>query len=197
MIMPENYSLNSLEFLINFLLTHFPGKVVIMGVGNQFWGDDRAGLEFITKLKHKWHSTQSFAPVLEGERVLISAGEFPEDWLIRILDFKPEFVILIDAVDVQAEPGSIAILRREDLPDSACFSTHRLPLRSMVNLWEKNGSKVLILAIQPERIDFGERVSSSVERSINHLIELIPPLSNFKSIFFEFNPLLGKKECGI
>ncbi|MCX8011590.1 MAG: hydrogenase maturation protease, partial [Desulfobacterota bacterium] len=114
-----------------------------------------------------------------------SAGEFLEDWLIRILDFRPEFILLVDAVNIQAEPGSIAILDADDLPESSCLSTHRLPLRTIAKFWEEKGSKTLLLAIQPERFNFGEEVSSRVESSINKLIELIPPLHNLNSVFLD------------
>ena len=104
----------------------------------------------------------------------MDAGESPEDWFIRTLDLKPEVIIVVDAVDFQAEPGSIAILEPEALPESLCFSTHRLPLKSLLQLWGKDGSKTLVLAIQPENLGFGQGLSPRVKRSIDHLVELLP-----------------------
>ena len=173
----------SLESLADFLHPRFPGQVVILGVGNRLRRDDRAGIDFITKLKEKWCSNKSPAN-FEKKRLLVEAGEFPEDWFIRILDLKPEVVIVVDAVDIQADPGSVAILDAEDLPESLCFSTHRLPLKSLLKLWGENGSKTMVIAIQPEDIDFGEGLSPRVEMSINNLINLMPSLNPFTSSFF-------------
>lgn len=177
-------SQSSLESLVDFLHPHFPGQVVILGVGNRLRRDDRAGIEFIAKLKEKWCADTS-PENFETKRLLVDAGEFPEDWFIRILDLKPEVLIVVDAVDIQAEPGSVAILDAEDLPESLCFSTHRLPLKRLLKLWEGNGSKTMVIAIQPESIDFGEELSPRVEMGINTLIKLMPPLNSVTSSFFK------------
>ncbi|HJX30351.1 MAG TPA: hydrogenase maturation protease [Thermodesulfobacteriota bacterium] len=173
----------SLESLADFLHPCFPGRVVILGVGNRLRCDDRAGIAFIAQLKEKWCSNTS-PENFETKRILVEAGEFPEDWFIRILDLKPEVVIVVDAVDIQADPGSVAILGAEDLPESLCFSTHRLPLKSLLKLWEENGSKTMIIAIQPENLDFGEWLSPRVEMSINNLIKLMPSLTSVNSSSF-------------
>ena len=161
----------NLGSLLTFLHPRFRGQVVIVGIGNRFWGDDGAGPELITRLEEKWKLYESES---HAQRFFVDAGESPEDWFIRILDLKPEVIIVVDAVDFQAEPGSIAILEPEALPESLCFSTHRLPLKSLLQLWGKDGSKTLVLAIQPENLGFGQGLSPRVKRSIDHLVELLP-----------------------
>jgi hydrogenase 3 maturation protease len=173
----------SLELLVDFLHPRFSGQVVLLGVGNRLRGDDRAGIEFIVKLREKWCANKSSAN-FEAKRLLVDAGEFPEDWFIRILDLKPEVVIVVDAVDIQSDPGSVAVLDVDALPESPCFSTHRLPLKNLLKLWEKNGSKTMVIAIQPENLDFGENLSPRVEMSINNLIRLMPSLTSVNSSFF-------------
>ena len=175
-------SQTSLESLIDVLHPRFPGRVVIFGVGNRLRCDDRAGVEFITKLREKWCANQ-LSNGAETRRILVEAGEFPEDWFIRILDIKPEVVVVVDAVDMQADPGSVAVFDAEDLPESPCFSTHRLPLKSMLKLWEKNGSKTMVIAIQPESLDFGEKLSPRITMSINSLIKIMPSVNSVDSSF--------------
>ena len=163
---------SNLDSLAALLHPHFQGRVVIMGIGNRFWGDDGAGPELVSRLEEKWEARRLKSDSSAG-RFFVDARETPEDWFIRVLDLKPETVIVVDAIDLQAESGSIAILEPETLPESFCFSTHRMPLRSLLQLWGKNGSKTLVLAIQPETLEFGQGLSPRVKRSIDYLVELL------------------------
>ncbi len=164
----------NLESLASFLHPSFQARVVIIGIGNRLWGDDGVGPEFITKLKKKGES-QETGSNSHAQQLFVDAGDSPEDWFIRILDLNPGVIVVADAVDLQAEPGSIAILEPEALPESFSLSTHRLPLKSLLKLWEKSGSETFVLAIQPENLEFGHGLSPRVERSIDHLVELLIP----------------------
>jgi hydrogenase 3 maturation protease len=164
----------SLESLGAYLSPSFHGKVLFLGIGNRLRGDDGAGPEFITRLKEKCDSREDNTPS-DAFPVFIDAGESPEDWFIRIVDIAPEIIVVADAIDLQAEPGSIAVVDSEDLPDSLCFSTHRLPLRNLLRLWKDHGSNTVVLAIQPENLGFHQGLSPSVERSIDGLVELLSP----------------------
>ncbi|MDI6776828.1 MAG: hydrogenase maturation protease [Syntrophales bacterium] len=175
-------SLPNLESLTAFLHPRFQGRVAIIGIGNRFWGDDGAGPELITSLKEKWE-TWELESSSRAQRLFVDAGECPEDWFIRILDLKPEVIIVVDAVDLRAEPGSVAILKPESLPESFCFSTHRFSLKSLLELWEKNGSETLVLAIQPETLGFGQGLSYRVGESIDHLVGLLAPPHTVMSSF--------------
>ncbi len=163
-----------LEELAAFFHPSYPGQVVLLGVGNRLRGDDAAGCELVTALEQHWKARHnSLASNFQVNIVFIDAGECPEDWFIRITDLEPQVIIVCDAVDLQAEPGTVALLEAEELPEGLCFSTHRLPLRSLLTLWKENGSQTAVLALQPEALGFGQGLSSSVRRSIDHLIHLI------------------------
>jgi len=157
-----------LETLADLYSPSFQGRIAVIGIGNRLWGDDGAGPELLRKLREEWEVQEPRWNALR-ERFFIDAGEFPEDWFIRIVDLKPDVVLVIDAMDLQAEPGSIAILESAVLPEAFCCSTHRLPLRSLLHLWEKNGSKTLVLAVQPKDLIFREGLSPEVETSVDFL----------------------------
>ncbi len=148
----------------------FQGRIAVIGIGNRLWGDDGAGPELLKRLKEE-REVQDPRLNFEGQRFFIDAGEFPEDWFIRIVDLKPDVILVIDAIDLQAEPGSIAILESEALPEAFCCSTHRLPLRSLLHLWEKSGSKTLVLAIQPKELIVREGLSPEVKGSVDFLAQ--------------------------
>lgn len=182
--------LPNLESLTAFLHPSFQGRVVIVGMGNRLRGDDGAGPELLTRLKEKRepHDSRSKS---HAQRFFVDAGENPEDWFIRILDLKPEVIIVVDAVDMQSQPGSVAVLEPEALPESFCFSTHRLPLKNLLKLWEKNGSETLILAIQPKSLEFCQGLSPRVKRSIDHLVEILTPPDPVTSSFLFDSVLPG------
>ena len=160
----------NLETLAYFFSPSFEGRIAVIGIGNRLWGDDGAGPELVRRLKEEWEVRKpSLNP--QGERFFIDAGESPEDWFIRIVDLKPDVILVIDAIDLQAEPGSIALLQPEALPEAFSCSTHRLPLRNLVHLWEKSVSKALVLAIQPKELKFGEGLSPELNIGIDSLVQ--------------------------
>ncbi|OGP52091.1 MAG: hypothetical protein A2Y79_12380 [Deltaproteobacteria bacterium RBG_13_43_22] len=166
-----------LQSLKAFLHPSYPGRVVTLGIGNRLRGDDGAGPELVTRLKEKWEEDET-PDQIRGQRFFIDAGENPEDWFIRVLELHPEVIIVVDAVALQTDPGSVAVLEAQTLPESFLFSTHRLPLRSLLQLWGENDCKTLVLAIQPETLNFGQGLSPRVKGSINQLIHFLSPCSS-------------------
>lgn len=158
-----------LETLAGFFSPSFRGRIAVIGIGNRFWGDDGAGPELLRRLKETWEVQERLLNS-QGHRFFIDAGESPEDWFIRIVDFEPDLILVLDAMDLQAEPGCIAILESEALPQAFCCSTHRLPLRSLLHLWEENGSRTLVLALQPKDLKFKQELSPEVKMSIDFLV---------------------------
>lgn len=165
-------SIPALDTVRAFLNPDYEGRIVMLGIGNRLRGDDGAGPVVIDKLKEKYDSSECSLG-FSYRKMFLDAGESPEDWFIRILDSKPEVVIVVDAMDFQAEPGSIAVCGSETLPDSFCFSTHRLPLKSLISLWEQGGIKTIVLAIQPENICLGEEITPHVKTSVDLLIQVL------------------------
>jgi hydrogenase 3 maturation protease len=143
-----------------------------MGIGNRLRGDDGAGPELIAKLQEKWDS-QGYPLDSDAQTFFLDAGESPEDWFIRILDLTPEVIVVVDAVDLKVKAGSIAILEPSALPESSCFSTHRLPLRDLLTLWNQKSHVLVVLAIQPESLEFFQEISPSVRKAIDNLVELL------------------------
>lgn len=161
-----------LETLITYLHPGFPAKVAVVGMGNRLRGDDGAGPELVLRLKEQWEQS-AFCRQFPYERLFIDAGETPEDWLVRIVDLKPAVVIVADAVELGAAAGAVAVLPPGDLPENFCLSTHRMPLRSLLKLWEDNGIKALVLAIQPGSLEHGRGISAPVRETIGHLTAIL------------------------
>ena len=80
-------------------------KTVIVGIGNILKGDDGVGPLICQQL----HNNQICAE-------LIDAGTVPENYIQPIVRKAPQNLIVIDAIDFGAAPGTINIF---DWPDTA------------------------------------------------------------------------------
>lgn len=136
-------------------------RCVVAAVGNPQRGDDGAASELLKRLEGKTDAT------------LLDTEDVPESYAGRIAALKPEVVLLVDAVDLGAEPGAAALLTRQELPAEG-FSTHRPPLAMVMWFLEREtGAEVLLLAIQPRQVEFGAPVSPEVERTVQALAALM------------------------
>ena len=99
--------------------------------------------------------------------------EFPENYIHRIRDERPESILFIDAVDFGGEPGSIIFSELEEIPSAV--STHKLPLSLLIKILEEEGIKTraYILGVQPKNIGLGENLSPEVRRSAEILISIL------------------------
>ena len=143
------------------LAARLTGVVVVVGVGNPLRGDDGAGCQAAARLRG-----------VPGVRVVL-AEEVPESHLGAIADARPDVVALIDAVDLGAAPGSVALLERDDLPAGG-GTTHHAPLALVMEvLAHMTGADVFLLAIQPQSTFLGGPVSVEVATAAEGLASII------------------------
>lgn len=147
------------------LAARLSGSVVVVGVGNPLRGDDAAGCLVARRLRGT-----------EGALV-IEAEEVPESFVGDIAAAMPDAVVMVDAVDLGAAPGAVAVLEREQVATYAP-TTHRLPLSLVMEVVERRtGADVFLIAVQPSRVDFGvattPEVSETAERLAGMLAELL------------------------
>ncbi len=76
----------------------------------------------------------------------------------EIVAFQPVHLLIVDAADMRAEPGTIKILEQKQMLGYLPTSSHTLPMSLVVD-WIKTqlpAVDVLLLAIQPESINLVE-----------------------------------------
>ncbi len=64
---------------------------------------------------------------------VIDAQDVPENYLLRVVNQRPDTILLIDSVDMDSAPGSVAFLDRDQMADY-WPSTHRMPLSSLMGI---------------------------------------------------------------
>ncbi|MCJ7440582.1 MAG: hydrogenase 3 maturation endopeptidase HyCI [Thermoanaerobaculaceae bacterium] len=146
------------------LARRLSGRVVVVGVGNPLRGDDAAGCLVARRLQGT-----------PGVRV-VEAEEVPESFVGDIAAARPDVVALVDAVDLGAEPGAVAMLEREQVATYAP-TTHRMPLSLVMEVVQRRtGADVFLIAVQPLTLAFGAKVSPEVSATVEVLAAVLSEL---------------------
>jgi len=136
-------------------------KVALIGVGNSLRGDDAAGCRVAQRLN----------PTARARAFL--AGDTPENVLFQVIAARPDTVVFVDAVDLGAEPGAVALLECDELADY-CPTTHRVPLRVLTDvLRQETRADVFVLGIQPGCVRFGSALGSRVGEAADRLTAIL------------------------
>jgi hydrogenase 3 maturation protease len=131
--------------------------VVLLGVGSDLRGDDAAGIMLAAKLKNNPKLTVLFG------------GTAPENLTGQIKKLKPSHLIIVDAAELKAAPGTVKLLMPEEIGGFS-FSTHALPLSVMVDFIRADWPcDVIIIAIQPADVHFGAPVHPAVKRAVEEI----------------------------
>jgi hydrogenase 3 maturation protease len=143
------------------LADRLAGRVVLVGIGNPLLGDDAAGCLVARGARG--------TPGIE----VVESEDVPERDVLRIADARPDVVVLADAVDLGARPGSVAVLEPDALAAYAP-TTHRVPLSLLARLIRRvAAADVFVLAIQPRHLMPGVAVSPEVSRSVGALVRIL------------------------
>jgi hydrogenase 3 maturation protease len=143
------------------LAARIQGKVAIMGIGNPCRGDDGAGSFAARKISQA------------ADVLVIDAQDVPEDHLCLVMNQQPDTVLLIDAVDMDSPPGSVALLEKDQVA-GYWPSTHRMPLSLLMDcLARETCASVFMIAIQPRRTAFLQPMSEEVSSAVAGVSDLL------------------------
>jgi hydrogenase 3 maturation protease len=139
-------------------------RVAVLAVGSELHGDDAVGLLVGRRLDELG---------LPEIGVFIGATA-PENCTGPIRRFSPTHLLLVDAADLGAEPGTVELLDPARLGGIA-FTTHSLPLTVVVDYLLKSlpGCRVVVAGIQPASLDFGAELTPRVAAAVDSLVEAI------------------------
>jgi hydrogenase 3 maturation protease len=142
-------------------------RLAIVGIGNEFRGDDAAGVLVARALPARETNADA------GHILIIQAGHAPENVTGDLRQFAPELVLLIDSADTGEEAGAISLIPMEQI-EGMSASTHSLPLSMLVRyLTLELNCEVVLLGIQPKSIELGEIVSAEVTQAVNTIVDEI------------------------
>lgn len=138
--------------------------MALLAVGSEFRGDDAVALRVAQLL-------QDDAP--ERLHVFIGASA-PENCTGPIRRLNPSHLLIIDAAEFGAAPGSAALLENSQL-SGITFCTHALPLNVIVDyiLGCCPACEVIVLGVQPEQLGFGRALSAPVQAAAREIAALL------------------------
>ncbi len=131
--------------------------ILFVGIGNLLKQDDGAGVYISSRIR-------------ETDRLRVLTPEVSiENYIGKINSTDHDLLVLIDCVDMQRPPGSYDLIPVDQVSDLT-FNTHNISLKKLSEFFTK---ELLILAIQPQTIAFGENLSYLVLEACNEIVELI------------------------
>lgn len=137
-------------------------RTVIVGIGNALKGDDAVGPLVCEQLRRMGIGAE-----------LIDAGPVPENYIQPIIKKTPQNLLVIDAMDFGAAPGTVRLFRPEQLSTSI-WSTHTLSPRIFADMVCRSvQADVYFIGIQPARVQLGEPISEQVSCAIQKLSRLL------------------------
>jgi hydrogenase 3 maturation protease len=144
-------------------------RVAILGIGSPLRGDDALGLVLIEELKALLRKVKLPMPLK-----LFSCGVTPENYTGEIKKFKPGHIIIVDALDMNKEAGSISIIDAKKESVNVSFSTHALPIRIFTDyLSHYLDCRIIFIGIQAKTVEFGAHLSYEANKSVKQVTRLI------------------------
>lgn len=142
-------------------------RTAVIGLGNPLMGDDGVGVAALERLRTQFHFPEGVE--------LVDGGTWGMN-LLPLIEGAARLVLL-DAINTGAPPGTLTALRRDALPRyfSHKLSPHQIDLREVLALAEWRGTlpiELVALGIQPERVELEEGLSPLVAASLDDLVEL-------------------------
>jgi len=139
-------------------------KTAVLGLGNLLLGDEGVGVHVVHALQ------QQILPV----------GVQTADIGTALLDAIPLLeecnrFIVIDAVKAGGKPGTLYCMPLSEMNEKACMaSLHGVDLHRVMRLSRRTGApEVLVIGIEPDRIDWSLELSPSVSAALPMVLQLV------------------------
>lgn len=142
-------------------------NTAIIGIGNYLMGDEGAGIHAIARLRGcEWPAN---VELIDGGTAGVS--------LIHLIAER-ELAIIIDCADFGGEAGEVRVFDPDDLKrgDKREAGLHATDLLTVLELARATGNypkRVVIVGIQPGKIEMGIKLSWKIETALDGIEKLI------------------------
>ena len=148
-------------------------SILVMGVGNSLMQDDAVGTHVTDALRAS-PDTPSDLDIIDGGTIGLSLLPQIED---------ADAVIIVDAAEIKAEPGTIRLFRDEEIDRQLSGkrrTVHEVALVDMFSAAAIRGrmpARRVLVAVQPECTEWGvdltPRVQAAVPRACAAILEMV------------------------
>lgn len=153
-----------LSDLEKFLLDISKKRVAFIGVGNSLRGDDVVGCYVVDMLKSE---------IKDEKFLFINAGISVENYLNKIIEFKPDVVLFIDALRNKDLQKDFVILQKKDLQNYS-FSTHNISFVTLIEYLQQQLEEALffLLAIKIESLDIKDTLTKNTKEIADIIVKI-------------------------
>jgi len=146
------------------------GRTVVMGIGNPLLSDEGLGVEAVRRVAERG---------LPQAVELVDAGTASLDILLSLAGEKVSKLVIVDAVSGGQTPGTvyrIDLSQAELAGEHGDLSLHDLRLPdslTMAGLAGLDCDQVVVLGVEPGRLEWGTELSPDVQDTMDRLVELV------------------------
>ena len=134
---------------------------LVFTVGNEMMGDDAAGPLLARMIDRSPLDDWAF---LDG-------GNIPENFVFKIREMEPEWVIIVDAAEMNLQAGEFRLINKDEIGSVFLMTTHSLPLTYLMEAIGEFVPRVEMIGIQPEVVAFGYPVSPKVKLAVERVYD--------------------------
>jgi hydrogenase maturation protease len=156
-------------------------RLLVLGLGNVLCGDDGLGAVAIARIKARYEIPEGMS-VLDGGTLGLSLLPYVED---------SEKVILVDAIRVDAPPGSFVHLEGDEVGPAVAgrLSVHQVGVADLLDAARWTGrlpEELVLLGLVPETLEVGVTRSARVEAGLPGLVDRV--VQEVSRLGFELHP---------
>jgi len=140
-------------------------SMAVVCVGNEICGDDGAGVLVARQL-----AGQVPWSVYDTQTV-------PESFLMKIVDRRPESVILIDAIDFGARPGAVDVIDAGKIGGQGPSTHGPAPVAFFELLQMMVPCRRAVVGIQPQNVEFGSAMTQPVAEAAEMVVRAFKALA--------------------
>ena len=142
-------------------------KPVILGLGNPLFSDEGVGIHMVQGLMHEEISER--AELIDGGTDALS--------LLGVIE-ETERLLVLDAIDGDQPPGSLYRLEDDQISMhlKSCMSAHQIGFQEVLALASLRGKlpvHVVLLGVQPQSLDWGTELTSTVAGVLPRLHQMV------------------------
>ena len=147
-------------------------RVVVVGLGNSILQDNGVGV----------HAVRRFQQIVPRPCLAVELGTTIYD-AARLFE-SADRILAFDSVEAGGKPGSIYLLRAEEIMDSFnCSSLHDMELIKVLRTLRHAPDEVLIIDAEPQSMEWGINLSPELEIAVPIMVSMAQKVvAKWKSI---------------
>jgi hydrogenase 3 maturation protease len=132
---------------------------ILMGLGNIWRGDDGVGCFIAQNFK-------------SDDWLVLDCGTVPENFTSVVSKSRPKYLVIVDAAQMHLEPGQFRVIPPERI-DQLYITTHNIPLSYLISYLDRWVEKIILIGIQPKKIDDFNWISKELKDSTKKIIRIL------------------------